>query len=188
MKTFFFLLMLAGGWLQAMPTDSTHKPVSLVVGAWGLTGHSWGVQAGIERSRFRSEAWQVYTTTLLTFHRWPDRFAAGQLLVGAGVRRMLGSALFVEHSLRLGYQGRVYDLDTYGINSDGDVVNLGKKGHSVLTGGAALGVGMNISRPSGRRLQPFVRGTAMMSFPNYDHLYYFPALMLEAGVVAGIGR
>jgi hypothetical protein len=188
MKTILLLLLITGGMLHAMPTDSSQKPLSLVCGAWGITGHSWGAQAGIERSRFRSKSWEVYTTTLLTFHRWPDRFTAGQLLVGAGVRRMFGSVVFGEHSVRLGYQGRIYDLDTYEINDKGEVVNMGNKWHSVLTGGASLGLGMDLSPQAGRELRPFLRGTAMMSFPNNDQLYYFPALMVEAGVVVGIGR
>jgi hypothetical protein len=141
-----------------------------------------GCQVGLERYFFQSEKYKIVGTASLLFQRVPSYYSSAGLVLNNMVRRTSKIGIYWEQGIKLGYVGSYYDFDIYDVNSDGEIVNNGRKWLSSAIVGFSIGLGYDFSKKTKANLQLFFKPGLFYRFPNNDNPFYLNDYSIEAGL------
>jgi len=142
-----------------------------------------GARAGIERYLFRNEKYAVIGGVSISARKKPDVYSSGELLLSNSFRRTFNFGLYLEQSIRGGYQACYYDFEFYDVNSDGDLVNMGRTWTHHFIGGYSIGAGYDFTKKTPLNLLFFIKPTLYLKIPNQENYFVFHNYGIETGFV-----
>ena len=99
------------------------------------------------------------------------------------IRRTCKWGGYWEHGINVGYLGSIYDFDLYKTNSQGQIINVGKKWLSSGIFGYSFGIGYDFSKKTKTDFQLLFRPGLYFRFPNFDNTFYINSYSIEAGII-----
>jgi hypothetical protein len=181
----FILLLITFNcsFVLASNADSTRSNTSIVLNYWGTVASTPGLKLGIEQAFLQSSKYAVIGSASLLLNRKPDIYTSAGFSFGSTLRRTGKCGLYLEHGIILGYLGNYYDFDVYRTNSDGDIVNVGRKWKSSFLFGYSVGIGYDFSKKTKTDLQLFFKPGIFYCLPNKANFYYVNNYSIEIGLV-----
>lgn len=150
---------------------------------WGMEATPWGLKVGYENYFLKTEKYNVLGRSSIVFQQMLDKYTAGGITFSSALQRSFKCGLYIEQSFILGYLGSYYNFDVYSTNSDGEVVNKGKKLFSSVIYGYALGIGYDLRKMSKVNMKLFFNPTLYNKVPNNDNLFLMYNYSFDFGVV-----
>jgi hypothetical protein len=166
----------------ASNADSTRSNTGIVLNYWGTMANTPGLKLGIEKAYLLSSKYSVIGSASLLLNRKPKIYTSAGFSFGSTLRRTGKCGLYLEHGINLGYLGNYYDFDVYRTNSDGDVVNVGRKWNSSFLIGYSVGIGYDFSQKTKTDLQLFFKPGIFYCLPNKANFYYVNNYSIEIGL------
>jgi len=163
--------------------ESTSNSPGISIGYWGNGSQSKGIFLGYQKNLINTEKYKIITGLDLVFEKMPQNYSSYGLIAKTGVRRTLKSGIFFEYYLRAGYLGSYYPFDLYRVNSEGEVINYGKKVFSTFAFGNSIGIGYDFSYKTKLNLQIFINPILYYRYPNNDNPFYTNNTGIQAGVI-----
>ncbi|MBN1117220.1 MAG: hypothetical protein JXA77_08455 [Bacteroidales bacterium] len=155
----------------------------LSIGYWGTLNQSYGVKLGVGRVINFSEKYSLHRNYSLLLNRKPDVYKSAGIAADNIIRRTGNKGFYWEHGINIGYLGSIYDFDLFQTNSQGQIINVGKKWLSSVIFGYSLGFGYDFSKKTKADFQLFFRPGLYHRFPNFDNSFYINQFSIEAGVI-----
>lgn len=168
---------------KAQTADSlqTNK-YGISIGYWGTPTITTGFQLGLQKYNLQTEKYKILTSADLIIEKRPDSYTSFGLLLSSGVRRTLKFGLYFEYDIKAGYIGTYYPFDLYNVNSNGDVVNIGRKVFNTFVFGNSFGLGYDFFYKTKLNLQLFIKPIIYYRYPNNDNPFFLNNFGLEAGI------
>jgi hypothetical protein len=179
----FFSFFTPFNQILASDNDSIKSNWGISVSYWGTAIFNNGIIIGLEKKMFQSEKYTIVNSLSLCSIRRTDIYTSAGLRFGSDLRRTYQWGLYIEHGIRFGYLGTYYDIDIYKINSDGEIVNIGRKWENSIVLGYSLGFGYDFSKVSKLNMKAFVKPNIYYKFPNNDDPFYFNNYSIEIGLI-----
>jgi hypothetical protein len=166
----------------ASETDSlSNKGIS--ISYWGNVVNTNGIQVGLEKYMLQTGKYKVIFSTAVNYQRYAGNYSAAGITFGSSLRRTYKCGLFLEHGIKAGYLGSYYDFDFYKVNSDDEIVNIGRKWNSSVVLGYAFGFGYDFNKLTRYNVQLYVKPNFYYRFPNFNNVFYFNNVGIDAGFV-----
>lgn len=163
--------------------DSTNRSIGITASYRGIIGNTPGLSLGIEKTYLQSTKYSIIGSAALLLNRKPDVFTSAGFNFGSTLRRTGKRGFYLEHSLNIGYLGNYYDFDIYRTNSDGDIVNVGRKWNSTLILGYSIGMGYDFSIKTNTNLKLFFKPGIYYDMINKNNYYYVNNYSIESGLI-----
>lgn len=183
-KSFISLLLIV---LSVNAIYGQQKPKSkiweLSVGYWGTLNHNYGTKVGIGKVIPFSEKYSLHSNLSLIFNRKSGIYSSGGLTIDNFIRRTSNWGGYFEHGINVGYLGSIYDFDLYKTNSQGQIINVGKKWLSSIIFGYSFGIGYDFSKKTKADFQLFFRPGLYFRVPNFDNTFYINSYSIEGGII-----
>lgn len=193
-----YILLIAGVIFCLITTETQGQNVSLSY--FGESAINPGLKAGYEYTLGTKEKtkprWlfnrndklgakvntkEAFVTGNLGFYNVANSYSALFLTSEFGVRRTRHRrGFFMESSIGLGYQQRIYNIDTYQLGSGTEPDKLGLAGQAQFLTTFSLGFGRNLSYRRDIPFSWFVKPTVMLATPQAHTS--IPTVALELGV------
>jgi hypothetical protein len=170
------------GSVLASNSDSTRSNTNIVFSYWGTKVNTPGLKLGIEKAYLLSSKYSVIGSASLLLNRKPDIYTSAGFSFGSTLRWTGKCGLYLEHGINLGYLGNYYDFDIYRTNSDGDVVNVGRKWNSSFLLGYSAGIGYDFSQKTKTKLELYFKPGIFYCFPNKTNFFYINNYSIEIGL------
>jgi hypothetical protein len=124
---------------------------------------------------------EVFATGNLGFYNVANSYSAIFLTSEIGVRRTKHRrGLFLESSFGLGYQQRIYDIDTYQLGTGTEPDDLGLAGQGQFLTTLSVGFGQDLSFRRDIPFSWYVKPTGMLATPQAHTAV--PTAALEVGI------
>ncbi|MFC0875794.1 hypothetical protein ACE01N_04325 [Saccharicrinis sp. FJH2] len=169
--------------IVASNPDSTSRSVGIVVSYRGIIRNTPGLSLGIEKTYLQSAKYSVLGSATLQLNQKPDVFTSTGFNLGSTLRRTWNSGLYLEHGVNMGYLGKYYNFDIYRTNSDGDIVNTGRKLKSTMTLGYSIGLGYDFSKKANTNIQLFVKPGIYYDLFDRSNYYILNYYSIEMGLI-----
>ncbi|MBN2262545.1 MAG: hypothetical protein JW735_06525 [Prolixibacteraceae bacterium] len=185
-RKIFFSLLFVSFFIatKANPADSLHlNNIGVTVGYWGTPAKTTGFQLGLQKYQLNTEKFKILTNCDLVVEKRTNSYSSFGVLLSSGVRRTFKFGLFLEYNIKSGYIGSYYTFDLYKVNSNGDVMNIGKKIYHTFVFGNSFGFGYDFYTTTKMNLQLFVKPVLYYRYPNLDNPFYLNNFGLEAGII-----
>lgn len=108
-------------------------------------------------------------------------YSSAGFILNNMIRRTSKIGIYWEQGIKLGYLGSCYDFDIYNVNSDGDVVDVGRKWVSSAIFGFSVGFSYDFSEKK-TNLQLVFKPGLFCRLPNNDNPFYLNNYSLETGM------
>jgi hypothetical protein len=167
----------------ASASDSTNRSVGIVAGYRGIIKNTPGLSLGIEKTYLQSTKYSVIGSATLLMNRKSDVFTSVGLNFGSTLRRTGKRGVYLEHSLNIGYLGNYYDYDVYRTNSDGDILNVGRKWNSTIIMGYLIGMGYDFSIKTNTNLKLFFKPGIYYDLINKTNYFFVNNYSIEIGLI-----
>ena len=168
---------------NASGTDSLKISQGISVSYWGTMINDYGIQLGLDRYILQTGKYEIIGNKSVVLQRKPDVYTSAGLILGSSLRRIFKMGFYFEYSIKLGYLGHYYDFDIYKTNSDGQIVNVGRKWLSTGIFGYSAGLGYDFSKKTSLNLQMFLKPILYYQYPNNENIFFINNYSIEAGIV-----
>jgi hypothetical protein len=169
--------------IDASDTDTIIFTKGISVSYWGTLINNNGLLLSLEKYYLQTEKFKIIGSASIVFQRRKNVYTSAGLIVGSALRKTYNWGVFFEYGIKFGYLGSYYDFDFYKTNSDGNIVNIGRKWTNSIILGYSLGLGYNFSKLTKTNLQLFIKPNLYYRFPNYDNIFYFNNYSIEVGLI-----
>ncbi len=169
--------------LNASGIDSLTKANGISVGYWGTMINDYGIQVGLDRYLLHTEKFDIIGNKSIVLQRKPNVYTSAGLILGSSMRRTYKMGLYFEYSINVGYLGRFYDFDIYKTNTDGQIVNVGRKWLSTGIFGYSAGVGYDFSKKTRLNLQFYAKPVLYYQYPNNENIFFINNYSFETGII-----
>ena len=167
----------------AASPDSTNGSLGIMASYWGTIKNTPGLRLGIEKTYFQSTKYSVIGSATLQMNRKPDIYTSAGFNFGNTLRRTWKRGFYLEHGINIGYLGRYYDFDIYRTNSDGNIINVGRKWNSTMILGYSIGMGYDFTQKTNTNVKLFLKPGIFYDLLNRTNYYYVNNYSIEIGVV-----
>jgi len=182
------IFSISNNQLFASDKDSLNKVLHFNVSIFkGAIVNTYGLNFGIDKTLFHNDKYQIFNGLKLNSVVKKDAYFSSGFAYSNSLRRTYKFGLFLEHSIKFGYLGSYYYNDLF-IIKDEEIKNIGKRWLSSLTLGYFLGLGYDFSKISKFDFQIFAGTNIYYRIPNFDNMFYFNNISLEAGIKFSIER
>ncbi len=176
------IFSISNNQLFASDKDSLNKVLHFNVSIFkGAIVNTYGLNFGVEKTVFQNDKYKIFCGLNLNSGIKKDAYFSGGLTFSNTLRRTYKFGLFFEHAVKFGYLGSYYSNDLF-IIKDEEIKNIGNRWLSSLTLGYFLGLGYDFSKISKLDFQIFGGTNFFYRVPNFDNMFYFNNISLEAGV------
>jgi hypothetical protein len=169
------------GYASNADTSKTLKGISISYS--GIITSNYGIQLGLEKYYLQTEKYKIIGVKSLVIQRKSDAYTLAGVILGSTLRRTFKWGFYFEQGIQIGYLGSYYDFDIYKTNSDGKIINVGRKWFSSGTIGYSAGLGYDFSKTTKINLQLFVKPSLYYRFPYNDNIFFSNNYSLEAGII-----
>lgn len=179
---FLLFSILCANSAKATDKDTTRIEKSITVSYWGTLKNNPGIKLGLEKSRAFSSKYAVNNSISFLVNWKSDVYTSAGIVLNSSLRRTSKKGFYFEHGINFGYLGSYYDFDFYRTNSDGEIVNIGRKWKSSIIVGYSIGIGYDFSKRTNTNLQLFIKPGIYYRLPNNDNLFYLNNYSVEMGL------
>jgi hypothetical protein len=167
----------------ASDVDSIKSTKGISICYWGNVLNTNGIQVGYEKYVLQTNKHKVICSSSINFQRRNGVYSSAGFSFASALRRTFKCGLFLEHGIKIGYLGSYYDFDFYKLNSDDEIVSIGRKWINSIVFGYMFGFGYDFSKYSKFDMQLLVKPHLYYRIPNNDNVLYFNNIGLEAGLI-----
>ncbi|WP_373492952.1 hypothetical protein [Aquiflexum sp.] len=171
---------------QSIVECNTKNPYGLSIGYWGL--NDLGFQVGLEINHLQTEKHRNYSYLSMLANRKADVYSSLGLRVGNSFIRMFKSGFYLEYGLFMGYLGSIYDFEQYGLNDNGEIVNIGRPWFHSALAGFVIGGGYDFSIHTNLNARVFIKPNIFYRLPNNDSMPFINSFLIEMGCTFDLDR
>jgi hypothetical protein len=179
---FILIISLSCRTIFAQNPDSTNRNIGIVAGYWGAFNNTPGLKLGIEKTYLESTKYSIIGSAALLLNRKPGVFTSAGFIFSSTLRRTWKRGIFLEHGINIGYSGNYYDFDIYKTNTEGDIVNIGRKWNSTMNLGYSIGLGYDFSKKTNINMNVFFKAGLSYDLLNKTNYYYANNYNIEIGL------
>lgn len=180
---FIIIILSSTQTIFASNPDSTKSNIGIITSYRGIIDNTPGLSVGIENTYFQSAKYSVLGSATIFLNRKPDVFTSTGFNLGSTLRRTGKRGIYLEHGINIGYLGKYYNFDIYRTNSDGNIVNVGRKLNSTITLGYSIGMGYDFSIKTNTDLKLFIKPGLYYDLINKTNYYYVNNYSIEIGLI-----